>query len=153
MSLSNLAIECYLPRLKFKMPRTSSPLFSILLLVCACFPAAAQQATTDANVTAPSTQARHPSKANGPHHAAFGTIRGVSCSYPSVIEFRLIGPARPVKVYNNNFAQIDVRAMNFTQDGPLNPCADFEGMKADIQYAESTDKTVSGQVYLVELHK
>lgn len=123
----------------------------MLLLGCAL--CGAQQVTTDANVTAPSTQARHPAKANGPHHAAFGTIRGVSCSYPSVIEFRLVGPAKPVKVYNNNFAAIDVRAMNFTQDGPLNPCADFEGMKADIQYAESADKTVSGQVFLVELHK
>jgi len=139
------------------MLRTSSPLFSILWVVATTLVAAttgaAQQVTTDANVTAPSTQARHPSKANGPHHAAFGTIRGVNCSYPSVIEFRLIGPTRPVKVYNNNFAGIDVRVFNFTPDGPLNPCKDFEGMKADIQYAESSDKTVSGQVYLVELHK
>jgi hypothetical protein len=109
--------------------------------------------TTDANVTAPSTQAKHPAKANGPHHAAFGTIRGVTCSYPSVIEFRLVGPSRPVKVYNNNFAGIDVRVMNFAPDGPMNPCKDFEGMKADIQYAESGDKTVSGQVFLVELRK
>ncbi|KAA6459775.1 hypothetical protein DYQ86_16840 [Acidobacteria bacterium AB60] len=129
----------------------SSPLFPILLLMAA--PAVAQQVTTDANVTAPSTQPRHPAKANGPHHAAYGTIRSVTCSYPSVIEFKLVGPARPLKVYNNNFAGIDVRAVNFDPDGPLNPCKDFEGMKADIQYAESSDKSVSGQVFLVELHK
>lgn len=133
------------------MLRKFFPLFSILLLVAAATDA--QQVTMDANVTAPSTQVKHPSKANGPHHAAYGTIRGVSCSYPSVIEFRLLGPTKPVKVYNNNFAAIDVRVFNFTPDGPLNPCKDFEGMKADIQYSESTDKTVSGQVYLVELHK
>ena len=123
----------------------------MLLLVAAT--SVAQQVTTDANVTAPSTQAKHPTKANGPHHAAYGTIRGVSCSYPTVIEFRLVGPSRPVKVYSNNFAGIDVRMFGFQPDGPMNPCKDFEGMKADIQYAESTDKTISGQVYLVELHR
>jgi len=139
------------------MSRTSPPLFSIpwvaaatLFVAAAC---SAQQATVDEHVTAPSTQAKHPAKANGPHHAAYGTIKGVSCSYPSVIEFRLVGPARPVKVYNNNFAGIDVRVIGFEPDGPLNPCKDFEGMKADIQYSESADKTVSGQVYLVELRK
>ncbi len=133
------------------MLRTSSPLFSILLL--AATTAGAQQAIADANVTAPSNQARHPSKANGPHHAAYGTIRGVTCSYPTVIEFRLVGPTKPVKVYNNNFASIDLSVIGFTPDGPVNPCKDFEGMKADIQYAESSDKTVSGQVFFVELRK
>jgi hypothetical protein len=138
------------------MLKTRPFLFSILLLVVPSTDAlggATQQATADANVTAPSNQARHPSKANGPHHAAFGTIRGVTCSYPTVIEFRLVGPAKPVKVYNNNFANIDLSVIGFTPDGPVNPCKDFEGMKADIQYAESADKSVSGQVYFVELRR
>jgi hypothetical protein len=133
------------------MPRTRAPLLSILLLATAA--TGAQQATVDEHVTAPENQPRHPAKANGPHHAAFGTIRGVTCSYPTVIEFRLVGPTKPVKVYNNNFASIDLSAMGFTPDGALNPCKDFEGMKADIQYAESSDKTVSGQVFFVELRK
>jgi len=133
------------------MTRTSPPLFSVLLL--AATTAGAQQAIADANVTAPSNQARHPSKANGPHHAAYGTIRGVTCSYPTIIEFRLVGPTKPVKVYNNNFASIDLSVIGFTPGGPVNPCKDFEGMKADIQYAESSDKTVSGQVFFVELRK
>jgi hypothetical protein len=138
------------------MLKTRPLLFSILLLVAPSTDAvrgAAQQATADANVTAPSNQARHPSKANGPHHAAFGTIRGVTCSYPTVIEFRLVGPAKPVKVYNNNFANIDLSVIGFSPDGPVNPCKDFEGMKADIQFAESSDKSVSGQVFFVELRK
>ncbi len=138
------------------MLKTRPFLFSILLLVAPStdvLGGAFQQATADANVSAPSNQVKHPSKANGPHHAAFGTIRGVTCSYPAVIEFRLVGPAKPVKVYNNNFANIDLSVIGFTPDGPVNPCKDFEGMKADIQYAESPDKSVSGQVYFVELRK
>jgi hypothetical protein len=138
------------------MLKMSPLLFSSLLLVASLTDAVAggaQQATADANVTAPSNQARHPSKANGPHHAAYGTIRGVTCSYPTVIEFRLVGPTKPVRVYNNNFASIDLSVVGYAPDGPVNPCKDFEGMKADIQYAESSDKSVSGQVYFVELRK
>ena len=133
------------------MLRKNLPFFSILLLGAAA--AGAQQATADEHVTAPENQRKFPVKAGGPHHAAFGTIRGVTCSYPAVIQFRLVGPARPVKVYNNNFAAIDLSVVGYTPDGPVNPCKDFEGMKADIQYAESSDKSVSGQVYFVELRK
>ncbi len=136
--------------------KTRFPLFSILLLVAGLASAVAggaQQASADAQVTAPDNQPKFPSKANGPRHAAFGTIRDVTCSYPTVIQFRLIGPAKPVRVYNNNFAAIDLTVKGFTPDGPVNPCKDFEGMKADIQYNESSDKTVSGQVFYMILHK
>ena len=33
------------------------------------------------------------------------------------------------------------------------PCNDLKGYKATLQYAESTDKTVDGQVFAIELHK
>jgi hypothetical protein len=35
----------------------------------------------------------------------------------------------------------------------MQPCHDFEGMKARVQYAESSDKTVDGQVVSIELRK
>jgi hypothetical protein len=138
------------------MMRTSSPLFSILLLAGSWTVAVAvdaQQASADEHVTAPENQVKYPAKANGPRHAAFGTIRDVTCSYPSVISFRLVGPSKPVKVYNNNLASIDLTVVGFTPDGPVNPCQDFEGMKADIQYTESADKRVSGQVFYMILRK
>jgi len=136
--------------------KTSSPLFSIPLLV-ACLSVTvaigAQQASADEHVTAPDNQVKYPARATGPRHAAFGTIRDVTCSYPSVISFRLVGPLKPVKVYNNNLASIDLTVVGFTPDGPVNPCQDFEGMKADIQYNESADKKVSGQVFYMILRK
>lgn len=136
--------------------RISFPLFSIPLLV-ACLSVTvvggAQQASADEHVTAPDNQVKYPAKANGPRHAAFGTIRDVTCSYPSVISFRLVGPTKPVKVYNNNLASIDLTVVGFTPDGPVNPCQDFEGMKADIQYNETADKRVSGQVFYMILRK
>ena len=137
------------------MMKISSPLFSILLLVASATVsvAGAQQASADEHVTAPENQVKYPEKANGPRHAAFGTIRDVTCSYPSVIQFRLVGPAKPVRVYNNNFAAINLTTVGFTPDGPVDPCHDFEGMKADIQYNESSDKKISGQVFYMILRK
>jgi len=35
----------------------------------------------------------------------------------------------------------------------MNPCNDFEGMKARVQYVDSSDKTVDGQVVAIELRK
>ena len=92
--------------------------------------------------------------ATGPKHTAIGAIRGVVCNYPSEIEFRVEAAAgKTVTLYNNDFPKIDLTAIGFTPKRDMNPCADFEGMKARVQYVESSDKTVSGQVIAVELRK
>lgn len=59
----------------------------------------------------------------------------------------------PNSEINNNFSKIDLTAVGFTPKGSMNPCTDFNGMKANVQYAESTDKTVDGQVFAIELRK
>ena len=35
----------------------------------------------------------------------------------------------------------------------MNPCKDLNGMKAQVRYAETTDKSVDGQVLAIELRK
>ena len=97
---------------------------------------------------------KHPTEPpNGPKHLAVGVIRGVQCSYPSVIEFHVDTAEKPIALYSNNFFKIDLTVLGFTPKGDMNPCKDFEGMKAHVQYAESSDKTVDGQVIAVELRK
>jgi hypothetical protein len=56
-------------------------------------------------------------------------------------------------LYRNDFKQIDFTAANFTPKGDLNPCADIEGLKARVQYAEVSDKSIAGQIISVELSK
>jgi len=56
-------------------------------------------------------------------------------------------------LYNNNFFKIELTVVGFTPKGDINPCSDFEGMKARVQYVDSSDKTVDGQVVAVELRK
>ncbi len=97
---------------------------------------------------------KHPTeKAEGPKHEAEGVIRDVTCTYPFVIDFRVVGQGRTLAVYNNNFLKLDLTALGFTPHGDVNPCKDFEGKKARVEYAPSSDKSVDGQVIAVELMK
>jgi tetratricopeptide (TPR) repeat protein len=97
---------------------------------------------------------KHPTEAaTGPKHAAVGVIRQVKCSYPAEIEFQVQTGKTPVEVYSNNYFKIDVTASGFNPTGDMNPCNAFEGMKARVQYAESSDKSIDGQVVAVELRK
>jgi hypothetical protein len=96
----------------------------------------------------------HPTEPpNGPKHELLGTMHGVKCSYPSVIEFNVEGAKKTVSLYTNNYFKLDLTVLGFTPKGDIHPCEDLEGMKARVQYAESSDKTVDGQVIAIELRK
>jgi tetratricopeptide (TPR) repeat protein len=100
---------------------------------------------------------RHPTEpATGPHHEVIGVIRGVQCSYPAVIEFQVESAKKTVSLYSNNYYKLEFSTLGFSPSGELRPCSGTEGimgMKARVQYAESSDKTVDGQVVAVELRK
>lgn len=105
-------------------------------------------------IVAADTGPKHPEAApDAPRHELLGTIRGVKCSYPSVMEFRVEGKGKTIALYNNNYFKVDFTAVGFTPDGEMQPCKDLEGRTARVQYAESPDKTVDGQVNAIELRK
>jgi hypothetical protein len=70
-----------------------------------------------------------------------------------VLEFKVEGAKNTASVYTNDYFKLELTALGFTPTGNMNPCTDFEGKKARVQYAESSDKTVDGQVIAVELRK
>jgi tetratricopeptide (TPR) repeat protein len=115
-------------------------------------PAGAQ---TSEVVTVLHDRPKHPTEpATGPRHSVTGVIRGVVCSYPSELEFRVdLDRQNSVALYNNDFRKIELTVIGFTPKGDMNPCADFEGLKARVQYVQTADKTVNGQVVAVELMK
>jgi Tfp pilus assembly protein PilF len=97
---------------------------------------------------------KHPTEPpDGPKHEALGVIRGVQCSYPAVIEFKVESAKKTVSLYNNNYYKLEYSTLGYMPEGELNPCKDIEGMKARVQYVESSDKTVDGQMVAVELRK
>jgi len=91
----------------------------------------------------------------GPRHTVRGTLHGVHCGYPSVLTLSVdqAGSAQAVLLYRNDFNQVEFTAANFTPKSDLNPCTDIEGLKAKVQYAEVSDKSVAGQIISVELSK
>ncbi len=96
---------------------------------------------------------KHPDEANGPKHIIVGVLRQVTCSYPSVMEFQVEGAKTTAKLYSNDFTKIDFTVVGLTLSGSMNPCKDLNGMKAQVRYAETTDKSVDGQVLAIELRK
>ena len=97
---------------------------------------------------------KHPVESQvGPKQLADGVIRGVTCSYPSVIDFRVETLNKTVALYSNDYFKIELTVTGFTPSGSMNLCKDFEGMKARVQYTTSADKSVDGQVTSIEIRK
>lgn len=96
---------------------------------------------------------KHPTeKPHGATLTAQGVIRAVQCSYPSVIDLQ-VSSRRTVKLYSNNYYQIEYSAANFTPQGDIHPCQDLEGSKAKVRYFATSDKSVDGQIIGIELSK
>ncbi len=98
---------------------------------------------------------QHPDAAKGaPKHTAVGVIHSVVCSYPLVLEFKLTtAVGKSLSLYNNEMRSIDLSALGFTPSGSMSPCNDFEGKKAKVEFADSPDKSVDGEVIAIELRK
>lgn len=90
---------------------------------------------------------KHPTETpHGPMLKARGVLRGVTCSYPAVIELRLEGGAKTLSLYSNNYYKVEYSASNFTPGGDVHPCQDLEGMKAEVEYFVTADKATDGQI-------
>ena len=104
----------------------------------------------------PDDHPRYPTEApTGIRHTVRGVLRSVHCSYPLIITLSVDPDSKgpPVALYRNDFQKIEFSATNFTPKGDLNPCTDMEGLKATIQYAEVSDKSVAGQILSIQLSR
>jgi len=107
--------------------------------------------TTTAN--APPKHAKEPP--TGPKHVVLGTIRNVECALPAYLEFQIeiTGKPKPVGVYTNDRYNLDLSALGFTPPPEMDPCRDLNGHHARVRYSESSDKTIDGQILMIELRK
>ena len=104
----------------------------------------------------PSEGPKYPTEApNGPHHTARGILRNVQCSYPSILTLKVdpADKAPAILLYRNDFSQIEFTVTNFTPKSDINPCTDIQGLKAKVEYAEVSDKSIAGQIISIELSK
>ncbi len=113
---------------------------------------AKRQTSTEEKVIVVPEKPKHPTvPATGRKHIATGTMRNVACSIPMIVEFRLETAAgKSLSLYNNSFDKLDLSAVKAIA-GTVNPCDDFEGKKAEVEYVETPDTTVNGEVIAVML--
>ena len=88
----------------------------------------------------------------GPHHTASGVLRGIACTYPTLLTLTLDKPGKPLALYSNNYFKI---AFTTTYDtsADILPCTGIEDMKAKVEYGEVNDPRVAGQILSIELSK
>jgi len=60
---------------------------------------------------------------------------------------------KTIALYTNNYYKLDLTALGFEPKGEMNMCKEIEGFKARVRYADSSDKSVDGQVVSIELRK
>jgi hypothetical protein len=79
----------------------------------------------------------------------------VHCSYPTILTLSVeqSGNSPAISLYRNDFHEIEFSATNFAPKGDLDPCGEIEGLKAQVKYAEVSDKSIAGQIISVELSK
>jgi tetratricopeptide (TPR) repeat protein len=90
---------------------------------------------------------------HGPRHVVDGVIRGVRCTAPAQLELKVESAAKGFRLYSNNYFKIDFTAVNYKPRGEIHPCTDLEGMKARVQYSETSSKSIDGQILSIELSK
>jgi hypothetical protein len=90
---------------------------------------------------------KHPTETpHGQMRVVRGVIHGLTCGYPAVMELRLETATKKLSFYSNNYYKVEYSAANFTPKGEVHPCEDLEGMKAEVEYFTTADKTVDGQI-------
>ncbi len=90
---------------------------------------------------------------HGARRGVKGTIKDVKCSLPAVMELKVEGGGKTLSLQSNNYFKIQFTAVNFTPSGELNPCADLDGKKANVQFFDASGKATEGQIFSIELSK
>jgi hypothetical protein len=90
---------------------------------------------------------------SGARHTVSGVLRGVKCSYPSILTLDVDNGGKLVALYANNFFKIEFTTLNYQPKGAILPCTGIEGMKAKVVYGEVTDPRVAGQIVAIELRQ
>jgi tetratricopeptide (TPR) repeat protein len=90
--------------------------------------------------------------ASAAKHQVRGTLHGVRCGAPAVLELEVQGPgSKPVALYSNNYFKIEFSGINEPPQSYMSPCKDLEGKSAFVSYAETIDNAAAGEILSIQL--
>jgi len=98
-------------------------------------------------------ETHYPEEATGPKRKVKGVLRGVKCSYPTVLTLNVEQAGKTITLYSNNYFKIPFTLGNYDSNDEILPCKAIDGMKANVEYSEVTDPKVAGQIVAIELNK
>jgi cytochrome c-type biogenesis protein CcmH/NrfG len=96
----------------------------------------------------------HPEEgpSRGARHFIAGRLKDVHCK-TSALDLNLVSSGKTIALHSSNYYKVEFSALGFTPKGDLKPCTDLEGMSAKVGYVDSQNKSGTGQLLSVELHK
>ena len=133
--------------------RTGTPTTEVETKVTVIDSQTAARRVMPVEVSAAVEEQHYPAAADGPKRKVKGVLRGVTCSYPSVLTLRVEQAGKVVTLYSNNYYKIAFTLGNYDSKEDIQPCKGIEGMKANVEYAEVQDAKVAGQIVSIELNK
>jgi Tfp pilus assembly protein PilF len=89
----------------------------------------------------------------GPRHVIRGILHDVHCTYPTILTLAIEGSNKTLSLYTNNMYKVQYGAANFTPAKALQPCTEFEGLRATVTYTDVADKRVDGQIVSISVSK
>lgn len=117
----------------------------------------AKRSASDANAPLVDSLKTPPSESTnyaGPHHFASGTIKNVRCAPPAVLDLDLHTGERSVSLHTGNYYKVDFTALDFAPKQDLKPCSDLEGVRARIEFVESSSSAQKpGGIVSIEMTK
>jgi len=117
-------------------------------------PAAAETVPADKEADTPSIPRRKSATLHHPsRRTVTGTIRNVRCFVPAILELHIADEKEALTLHSDNYYKIEFSALNYTPTGELRPCADLEGMHAQIEFLQAAGKSGKNQIVSVELSK
>ena len=88
----------------------------------------------------------------GPHQFLVGILTNVHCDNPA-LELTVTAKGKQLQLHVDNYLKLSFTALGFEPTKDLNPCSDLENRQAKVEYVESANPAVNGQLISVELHK
>ncbi len=88
----------------------------------------------------------------GPHRTITGTVKNVRCSAPATMDVDVDAAGKTIALHVRNYYKIQFTTLDYTPKGEFQPCSELEGMRAKVEYIESSATNTNGLV-AIELHK
>jgi Tfp pilus assembly protein PilF len=116
-------------------------------------PAAETSTAADAEDSAASPALKRDESLHGPHVSERGTIKNVTCSYPSNMDFDFDTGGHTISLHSANYYKIPFSTLNFTAKPEFDPCSDLEGTRARVEYVAPSGNAKSGGIVAIEIMK